>query len=319
MITCSEVLRAGIIFPGNRLKAWQIANRKSLKGAPLLFRECATRLPDDIDILVAEIRAMLAEKGWTLELVILDTLNRTLNGDENSAKDFAAYQRALDRIRDEFGCADLFIHHTGHDKSKERGTYAIRGNVDVSLSMEVISDTTRRLHAHKIKDAEAPEDIFFALNIVHLGEFDDEGNEIKSVTIRNVSASDPESTPAVNKSVKTGKTEKAMLLILEELVDTHKDHLEASGYDPQGARVTLKEWRQVVVERGIVTSKQHFYKTKDSLVCKKLIVIDSAFAGLSPSQQSQHLRSTNESTNATSGFTVNESTKSTHSYRSVDC
>ena len=53
--------------------------------------------------------------------VVLDTLNRSLNGSENSDEDMGAYIKATDAIREAFDCSVLVVHHCGINDSRPRG------------------------------------------------------------------------------------------------------------------------------------------------------------------------------------------------------
>ena len=170
-----------------RLRAWEIANHSKLEGAPLFFREVPTLFPLDTHAVIEEVRAFLQEHGWTLELVILDTLARTLQGDENSQRDFGAYQQALDTIRDTFDCAVLFLHHTGHlEKDRPRGSYSIIGNTDVVVQMVKLDDKLSKLVVRKMKDGSPQEPMVFQLAVVELGGLDEDGSPVTSVTLRHL-------------------------------------------------------------------------------------------------------------------------------------
>lgn len=69
----------------------------------------------------------------SIKLVIVDTLARHMTGEENSNRDMGAFIAALDTIREEYGCAVLIVHHTGHstDKSnRARGASAFYAALD---------------------------------------------------------------------------------------------------------------------------------------------------------------------------------------------
>jgi RecA-family ATPase len=53
--------------------------------------------------------------------VVLDTLNRSLNGSENSDEDMGKYIKATAAIREAFNCAVLVVHHCGVNDSRPRG------------------------------------------------------------------------------------------------------------------------------------------------------------------------------------------------------
>lgn len=221
-----------------RFLAWQIANQTPLAGHPLFFQEATTVLPDDLERLIAEVSRTLDTKGWKLELVILDTLSRTISGDERSSADFARYQRALDRLRQEFSCAAMFLHHTGHgDKSRERGASDIGCNADVRLCIEIVGEKMRRLCALKLKDAETPADMFFTLALVELGQNDDEGIPVTSVVLRQLTDYAPQQQDSSRKDARIALT------ALKSLYDQQQDNLTTRGYPDGQPRVTIDDWR----------------------------------------------------------------------------
>jgi RecA-family ATPase len=65
----------------------------------------------DYEDLIADIRAQL---GATIPAVItIDTLNRAIQGDENSSGDMSKFIRAADAIRAAFDCLVIIVHHCG--------------------------------------------------------------------------------------------------------------------------------------------------------------------------------------------------------------
>lgn len=72
-------------------------------------------------------------------LVVIDTLIRCFHGgDENSSKDMGIFTDACDRIRKEFGCAVVILHHVTKSTGTERGSGALRNNMDSMI--EVVND-----------------------------------------------------------------------------------------------------------------------------------------------------------------------------------
>ncbi len=63
--------------------------------------------------------------------VVLDTLNRSIDGSESDDKDMAAYIKAGDAIREEFDCAIIIVHHCGIDGTRPRGHTSLTGAVFV--------------------------------------------------------------------------------------------------------------------------------------------------------------------------------------------
>jgi RecA-family ATPase len=90
-----------------------------------------TELQRDKDAIVREVRAQLGDVKPVI--VVLDTLNKSLQGGENNVEDMTAYVRAAEVIRDAFDCAVLIVHHCGYDTTHMRGSTSLIGAVDFSL------------------------------------------------------------------------------------------------------------------------------------------------------------------------------------------
>jgi hypothetical protein len=123
--------------------------------------------------LIAAIRA----SGVRPVAVVLDTLNRSLNGSESSDEDMSAYVRASDAIRESFDCAVIVVHHCGINDSRPRGHTSLTGAADAQLSV-------KRDHAENIvvtveymKDGEAGAEISSKLELFEIG-MDKDGDPI---------------------------------------------------------------------------------------------------------------------------------------------
>jgi hypothetical protein len=135
-----------------RLEAWQRGNRGHSAAELWVITDPPQLLdPAEIDALIAALKA-LPERPV---LVVIDTLARTMvGGDENSAKDVGLFIGAIDRIRTEFGCTVLVVHHSGKEGSKERGSSALRGAADVMIRVNRLPGKRDvfRVHCEKAKD-----------------------------------------------------------------------------------------------------------------------------------------------------------------------
>ncbi len=67
---------------------------------PFFLQSMRMDLIKDHKTLINDIRAQITDPA----LVVLDTLNRSLNGSESKDEDMAAYINAADAIREAFGC-----------------------------------------------------------------------------------------------------------------------------------------------------------------------------------------------------------------------
>lgn len=94
----------------------------------------------------------------TPKLIIIDTLSKNFTGKENS-DEMKIWTSALLDIQDHFGCAILFVHHTGKDETKGgRGHSSIGCDVDNIFSLsgggEKLLEKGVTLTCEKIKDDE---------------------------------------------------------------------------------------------------------------------------------------------------------------------
>lgn len=95
----------------------------------------------EVTALIEKIKKALAAYycvGDEVALVIADTLRTSMNGSVDNDHDVESIYRGKRRVRDEFGCGVLSIHHTGHDKSRLTGSRAIRANADFVMRVSAV-------------------------------------------------------------------------------------------------------------------------------------------------------------------------------------
>lgn len=68
-------------------------------------------------------------------LVVIDTLARCFEGDENQQEDMGRFVAGVDRLRHELKTTVLIIHHTRLDGDRERGNTAFRGAADAMITV----------------------------------------------------------------------------------------------------------------------------------------------------------------------------------------
>ena len=83
----------------------------------------------------SDLIAAIRELDTAPVAVVLDTLNRSLNGSENSDEDMGAYIKATDAIREAFDCSVLVVHHCGINDSRPRGHTSLTGAADARLAV----------------------------------------------------------------------------------------------------------------------------------------------------------------------------------------
>lgn len=158
---------------GKRCNAWREQNMPGDSDkVPFYVLPTSVNMGDDAELqkLITTIYELQIEHDVVFSLIVVDTVARAMLGaDENSASDMGKFVKACDRLKDEYGCALLAIHHSGKDASRGmRGSSALLGAVDTSVQATK-SDLTIKLFVDKQKDAEPPEDMYFTMNSVEVG------------------------------------------------------------------------------------------------------------------------------------------------------
>ena len=101
-------------------------------------------------------------------LIIVDTLARSMaGGDENFASHVNSVIASLDRLRHRTQATVLVIHHSGHDKNRERGSSALKAAADTFIK-QTSTGLTATLKCEKMKYGPA----FHPINIkmIELGD-----------------------------------------------------------------------------------------------------------------------------------------------------
>lgn len=102
-------------------------------------------------------------------LIVIDTLARCFEGDENQQEDMGRFIGGVDQLRKEFGSTVLIVHHTRLDGQRERGNTSFRGAADTMLAVGVGDKKGDiRLTCSKQKDAEEFSELAFRAKIIAL-------------------------------------------------------------------------------------------------------------------------------------------------------
>jgi hypothetical protein len=84
---------------------------------------------------IKEVREFLATDPDPSDVVVVDTVNRAMMGDESSTKDMTAFVRGGDALRKAMQAAILAVHHSGVNSDRERGSTALRAAVDTRIKV----------------------------------------------------------------------------------------------------------------------------------------------------------------------------------------
>ena len=109
--------------------------------------------PNDVEDMIKEIK----EADINPDIIVIDTAARAmLDLDENSAKDTGIFIAACDRLKREFRCAVVVVHHSGKDDRKgARGSTNLPASFDTRFKVTGNTDTlVAKIKNEKQKDGE---------------------------------------------------------------------------------------------------------------------------------------------------------------------
>lgn len=260
---------------GRRISAWAAHNQIPMQDVPFYMTRSAVPMPDSNG--PAALQTEIAEVAESLNLepqiIVLDTLARNLNGDENSSADMGAFVQAIDTyLRRPFGACVLVLHHPGHaDRSRGRGASVFPAAVDVEYLLERDADTLRLRVGKPPKDFEPPDSMCWNLTPIPLLIND---KAASGITVTEI-ASDDRPAPTLTG---LGASQRRMLMLLQEEIERRREALERGGHDGNGARVTVEEWRDLGIEAGAIKEHRNaFYGLRDALMKRQAISIERGF------------------------------------------
>jgi hypothetical protein len=199
--------------------------------------------------LIGAIRTQLRGKPAA---VVLDTLNRSIQGSESDDKDMTAYVAAADAIREAFGCAVIIVHHCGVEGTRPRGHTSLTGAVDGQLSVKRDMTGNVLVTVEWLKDGPEGDTIASRLESLDVG-MDDDGETITSCVVVPV---DEQAVPAPA-DPKLTKNQQTMFSLLQ-----------TAG----AAGLTTEEWNERAREAGIgIKRKADLYDFRASLKAKQII------------------------------------------------
>jgi AAA domain len=132
----------------------------------------------DLDFLIANIRAIESDAGAALGFLVVDTQSRSMDGDENSTKDGAAYAKAIEAIRE----ATLWIiAHTGHSEDAQdrpRGSSALLGAYDTFYRHKKIDERSGEIKITTDRDSLGGKELPFAVELYETGAVNEDGEPV---------------------------------------------------------------------------------------------------------------------------------------------
>lgn len=177
-------------------------------------------------------------------LIVVDTLNRFLLGDENKADDARSLIDACGKLMQQYRCSVLIVHHTGVSpdaRTRARGSSAFKGAMDVELLVEAVAGGAIKVTQTKSKDAEVPKPLCFdKVQVTVPGWYDDDGDPVTSVVL------EPAEAVKAEGETKRGKAAQRSMDAYEQAART-KGHINADG---SFGGVDLDDWRDAFKALG---------------------------------------------------------------------
>lgn len=241
---------------GRRFQACASSKGVDLAGAPLFVSTMASAMtdPDAVGELLEIVDAHTRDNGGESPvLVVVDTVARNFGpGDENSTKDMTAFINACDALREQTGACVLLVHHSGHaDKTRARGSIALKGALDWEYGLARDPSGVLHLQCTKAKDSEPPAMMALRLSSFDLGIVDDEGEPVTSAVLSPAAYLGSASKGKAGR----GKRQVAALRLLKEGLTKLEAEIVAGGGDPDTARLRMADWRAACLADGIPANR----------------------------------------------------------------
>lgn len=170
----------------------RVASWAKVHGADGLDNLLISNKAIDLDAPASATEIISAIKTITSEdirLIVIDTLNNHMSGDENSARDTRAMLNACNIVSSTFQASTMLVHHTAHAaeaKQRARGSSAWRGALDASILVSKTENDTIEVSCTKMKDAAEPSPMYGELQAVDLGWTDEDGQPITGAIFAKV-------------------------------------------------------------------------------------------------------------------------------------
>ena len=216
------ILCAGEGFRGipDRVDAWCMHHGINKRAVKLAITERPAQLFEEsyLAAFYKEIEGLAAQLGKP-ELIIIDTVARHIPGrDENSAKDMGEFIEAVDKLKSDFECSVMLVHHTGHaNQDRARGSTAFKGALDTEIIVKPVGDHDITMKCDKQKDGPPFEQMQFVKTSVG-----------QSIILQQVTL-----TSGKQKSRLTDNEALAMTAFKATITKTGSDQVELEDWRPE--------------------------------------------------------------------------------------
>lgn len=121
---------------GKRVLAWLIDRKADPKQANVAWLIESIPIHADSEMMALLLNRIIDEARVQPALVVVDTLARCFDGDENAQEDMGRFIAGVDTLRSELKTTVLVVHHTRLGGDRERGNTAFRGAADTMMKIE---------------------------------------------------------------------------------------------------------------------------------------------------------------------------------------
>jgi archaellum biogenesis ATPase FlaH len=168
--------------------------------------------------------------------IVIDTLARCFDGDENKQEDMGRFVAGVDKLRATFNATVCVVHHTRLDGDRERGNTALRGAADTMISVRA-----------KGKDGE---------NVTVSCNKQKDHEEFKPMGMLRVKVDGTDSCAMMpgRGMIKDVQERKLLNVLIEQKGTTWDEWFEASGLSKttfQRYFAELRKSRAIIKENGI--------------------------------------------------------------------
>lgn len=254
-----------------RIQGWQ-QEHQSIIDAPFLLSTEALDLTDDAAVASAQVTLdkFAQEHDNHISMIIVDTMHRSMSGDEDSSKAFRRFIDNLDKLCSCYSAASLINHHPGHGKSNmARGSSAQLAAMDTQLLL-IKKDGKVQLECTKLKDGGVqPAPVGFNLRVVQLPELDHKGNRVTTCVAEYEQLSGQQSTTAKGlKRMSTGL--RNSLSAFNDILNSNNT-TDVSKEDWRDRLVTLRTLQDPGNSADITAAKKMFSRSLKSLIETEVI------------------------------------------------
>lgn len=213
-------------------------------------------------------------------LIILDTLNRYMGGDENKAVDVSKMLQATDRLIKEFNCSVLIIHHTGvseNAQDRARGSSALKAALDFEMQITKIGEKRAMLKQTKNKDDATQKPMCFDLKTIIIPEcYDEDGEPVDTLVPElNETLTQIEATQKTQEK-KIAPIEKFALETYSEAAQKYGEIITDSENGEEYIALEIEDWRKVSYIRSSSendsTRRGKFNKARSKLTEEKQLL-----------------------------------------------